>query len=169
MTWQTVKGRLLDLTWACVAIAAGVLVIRLGDYLLGVRLEYFWGINTFNWTWLADLFLVPAAGGIAVSFVYGLGGKTLAYFPAPIARVISYYEVIHHHIVPAHASVLPIGFWGFVVIMVLESAVIGGVVGEIMFKKIYGRTPKHLQYLVRKTKDEPDGTATHGPISGSKD
>jgi len=169
MTWQSIKGRLLDLVWASLAIAAGVGVIRLGDYLLGVRLEYFWGIATFSWAWLADMFLVPAVGGIVVSFVYGLGGKTLAYFPAPIARIISYYEVVHYHLVPAQASVLPIGFWGFVVIMVLESAIIGGVVGEIMFKKIYGRTPKHLQHLIRKTKDRRKAAATQGPVSESKE
>lgn len=169
MIWPNVKSRLLDMLWAVVAITAGVLVIRLGDYLLGVRLEYYWGINTFNWAWLADLFLVPAAGGIVVSFIYGLGGKTLAYFPAPIVRIISYYEVVHFHMIPANASLLPMGFWGFVVIMVLEAGVIGGVLGEIMFKKIYGRTPKHLQHLIRKGRETRDPAATQGPVSESKE
>lgn len=166
---MNVKRRLLDLVFATLAVVSGVVVIHLGDHLLGVRLEYFWGIETFSWTWLADLFLVPIAAGITVSFIYGLGGKILAYLPPFIARLISYYEVVHFHIIPPDASVLPWGFWGFVVVLAVEAGVIGGVLGEVMFKKIYGRTPPHLQYLIRRRKGPPaTQAATSGPVSESK-
>jgi hypothetical protein len=32
------------------------------------------------------------------------------------------------------------GWWGFYVILAMESAGIGGIVGEVMIKQVYGRT-----------------------------
>ena len=34
---------------------------------------------------------------------------------------------------------MPIGWWGFFVILTIESAAIGGVIGEVMIKRTYGR------------------------------
>jgi len=48
---------------------------------------------------------------------------------------------------------MPAGWWGFFVILAVESAVIGGVLGEVLIKRIYGRTPKSA--LVETVNDEP--------------
>lgn len=157
--------RLQDVVWAIFAVTTGVVVINAGDRLLGVRLEYFWGISTFSLQWIADLILVPIAAGIAVSFIYGLGGKILAHFPPLIARLLSYAEATHLNILPHDASLLPMGYWGFVVVVVIEAGAAGGVLGEVIFKKIYGRTPKHLLY---KDKDSSRDAATNSPMTGSK-
>lgn len=157
--------RLQDVVWAAFAVMTGVVVITGGDRLLGIRLEYFWGISTFNPLWIADLILVPIAAGITVSFIYGLGGKILAHFPPLIARLLSYAEVTNLNALPHDASLLPMGYWGFIVVVVIEAGAAGGVLGEIMFKKIYGRTPKHLLYKDKKT--HHDG-ATNSPLTGSK-
>jgi hypothetical protein len=157
--------RFQDFVWAAFAVMTGVLVITAGDRLLGVRLEYFLGIRTFSPLWIADLILVPIAGGIAVSFIYGLGGKVLAHFPPLIARLLSYAEITHANGLPTDASLLPLGYWGFIVVVVIEAGAAGGVLGEIMFKKIYGRTPKHLIYRSGKSEQEP---ASNNPVPGSK-
>ncbi len=151
--------------WAIFAVFTGVVVINAGDRLLGIRLEYFSGISTFNPLWIADLTLVPIAAGIAVSFIFGLGGKILAHFPPLIARLLSYAELTNLDVLPHNVSLLPMGYWGFIVVVVIEAGAIGGVLGEIMFKKIYGRTPKHLLYRDRKSRH--DG-ATNSPVPGSK-
>lgn len=157
--------RFQDLVWAVFAVMTGVVVIHAGDHLLGVRLEYFWGISTFSLYWIADLILVPIAAGITVSFIYGLGGKILAHFPPLIARLLSYAEVTNLDVLPHNASLLPMGYWGFIVVVVIEAGAAGGVLGEIMFKKIYGRTPKHLLYRDKKSRHD---AATNSPVPGSK-
>ena len=64
-----------------IAILVGCLVNVLGDWLIGIRLELFWG----------------------------------------------------HRSPPK-----PLGWWGFFVILAMETAMIGGVFGEIMIKRVYG-------------------------------
>jgi hypothetical protein len=44
------------------------------------------------------------------------------------------------------------GWWGFFVILAVESAAIGGVMGEILIKRTYGRKPIHLEYQERAAK-----------------
>jgi hypothetical protein len=120
----------------------GCLVNYVGDKLLGVRIELFWGLQTFNVVWFLQLFILPILVGMSVSFIYGLGGKWLCYIPPLIVRFIAYYETQYIIGVPDGASLMPMAWWGFFVILAIESAVIGGVAGEIMIKRIYGRTSK---------------------------
>lgn len=127
-------------TFALFAIMVGCLVNYVGDRLIGVRIELFWGLQTFNFLWFLQLFVLPVFVGMSVSMVFGLGGKWLCYFPPIIVRFIAYYETKNIIGVPDGAHLMPMGWWGFFVILAVECAAIGGVLGEIMIKQIYGRT-----------------------------
>jgi hypothetical protein len=133
------------------ALLAGCAVIYIGDHLLGIDLELFWGLQTFNLIWFLDLFVVPLLAGIVVGVIFGLGGKWLCYFPPLIVRLFSYYQFMYFTSIPDGASLMPMGWWGFFVILAVESAAFGGVAGEIMVKKTYGRLPRELVY---KNKDD---------------
>ncbi len=111
------------------------------DRLLGVTIEAFTGgIGYFSPFWVVDLFLVPFLAGMIVSLIYGFGGKWLSYIPALIVRCISYFGILYHVIPLAPgSSLMPMGWWGFYVILALEAAAIGGVIGEVVIKRTYGR------------------------------
>lgn len=117
-----------------------MLIQHFGLRLLGVRIEIFTGIQYFNFTWFVALFLLPLLGGLVVPLLYGLGGKILAYFPPLPVLGLDYYLSMHDlaHL-PAGSYLMPLGWWGFFVILAIESAAIGGVFGEILNKRIYGR------------------------------
>ena len=86
------------------------------------------------------MFLVPFLAGMIVSLIYGFGGKWLSYIPALIVRCISYFGILHHVIPMAPgSSLMPMGWWGFYVILAFEAAAIGGVIGEVVIKRTYGR------------------------------
>lgn len=153
---KRIKQRLMDFAVAVFAVSCGAVVIYIGDMLLGVRLELFYGIATFTPAWILDLFLVPFIGGFVVSLIYGLGGKILAHFAPLIVRLTSYYQL---HVVsdtpPQGAELLPMGYWILVVIVAVEFAAIGGFVGEVVIKKTYGRegTPRQRRRKRAAKKD----------------
>ena len=136
------------------ALVAGCLINYLGDHLLGVRIELFWGLSTFNLLWFLDVFIVPFIAGIAVGVIFGLGGKWMCYFPPLIVRFYAYFETLKIIGIPDGAKLMPMGWWGFFVILAIESAAIGGVIGEIMIKRTYGRKPTHLEYQERAAKTQ---------------
>jgi len=140
------NNRAMAIVMGTVAIAAGVLINYLGDKLLGVRLELFWGVSTFSPTWVVALFLVPFVAGFAVSMIYGLGGKVLCYFSPLIWRAYSYYETSQYQGLPDGMTILPFYYWILVLIVAIEAAAFGGVFGEILVKRTYGRRPHHLIY-----------------------
>jgi len=142
MTRQKLINMAQTLMWVSIATAAGVAVILLGDRLLGVRLEVFHGMSTYSPAWLLDLIVVPLIAGFVVSLIYGLGGKMVAHLPALIAKVYAYYTLTPD-MVPEGAALVPIGFWILLVIVVVEACAAGGVIGEIVVKKTYGRRPRH--------------------------
>lgn len=121
-----------------IAILVGCLVNILGDWVIGIRIELFWGLDTFNFLWFLQLFVWPVFVGLAVSYVYGLGGKWIAIFPPLIVRFGAYYQTVEFSGVPQYAELMPLGWWGFFVILAMETAMIGGVLGEIMNKRVYG-------------------------------
>jgi len=139
-----------------VAFFAGCAVIYVADHLLGVQIELFRGLSTFSFLWFIDMFIAPFISGAVVSMIYGIGGKWLCYFPPLMVRVYSYMAFAKFGAIPEGASLLPLGWWGFSVIVVVESAVFGGVIGEVMLKKTYGRMPRHLVY-----KDKPKQVSSH--------
>ncbi len=128
------------------AFVAGCLVNYLGDHLLGVRIELFWGLKTFSFLWFLDVFIVPFLSGLTVAAIFGLGGKWMAYFPPFLVRCYGYFETMKIIGVPDGSALMPLGWWGFFVILAIESAAIGGVMGEIVIKRTYGRTPVHTEY-----------------------
>ena len=120
------------------AFTVGAAVIYFGLRLLGERVELFTGIGYFNLTWALSIFVLPAISGFVISSIYGLGGKILAYFPPLPVLWIDYYTSLHSSHLPAGSALMPLGGWGFFVILSIEASAIGGVVGEVTNKRIYG-------------------------------
>jgi len=114
-------------------------VEHFGLRLLGVHIELFTGIDYFNFRWFTGLFLLSGLAGVLVASVYGLGGKILAYFPPGPALALDYYVSMHAAHLPAGSQLMPLGWWGFFVILAIESSALGGIFGEVMNKRIYGR------------------------------
>lgn len=153
--------RVTDFAVALVAVFAGAAVVYAGDRALGVTLEHFYGVATFSPAWVLDLFLVPFIAGIVVSAIYGLGGKMWAHLSPVIVRLASYYEA-HQGALPDGAGMLPMSYWLLIVIVAAEFAAFGGVVGEIIVKRTYGRTPRerlHRKYQDAQKAKTPAGEA----------
>lgn len=153
------RSKLLDVAVGSFAVAVGVLVILAGEHLTGVRMEFFWGVSTFNPAWVVTLFLIPCVAGLVVAFIYGFGGKLLAMFPPAIVEGYNYAQVEYFNIIPAFvpegASLLPFIYWILLVVIAIEFGGIGGFIGEVVVKRTYGRTPKHL--LHTKYRNTPKG------------
>lgn len=141
------------------ALAAGCLVNYFGDRLLGIDIELFWGLETFNGLWFMDVFVVPLLAGLVVGVIFGLGGKWLCYFPPLLVRLFSYYNFMYLSSIPDGASLMPMGWWGFFVILAIESAAFGGVAGEIVIKKTYGRLPPEMVYKKHQDNSTRDNQA----------
>lgn len=159
------RNKLFDICVGTVAVLVGAGIVYLGDKLLGVKLEIFYGVGTFSPIWVLDLFVVPFIAGIVVSLIYGLGGKMLAHLSPVIIRVASYYELQGAVHLPEGGIVLPIAYWLLVVVVAAEFAAFGGVVGEIVIKKTYGRTAKHLIHK-KYQKAGPENTVPKQDIGG---
>lgn len=148
------------------AIMVGCIVNYVGDRLLGVRLELV-PINDplaiFNALWAIQVFIIPIFVGIATASVFGLGGKWLCYFPPMIVRTIAYVESYYLTSLPEGMTLMPFGWWIFFVILAVECSAIGGVFGEIMIKRIYGRTsPEEAEKLYIKTNEKQKEASSSG-------
>ncbi len=150
------KIRLADVGMAIVAVLVGAGIVYAGDKLFGITLEHYYGVGTFTPIWVLTLFFVPFVAGVVVSLIYGLGGKVLAHLSPVIVRLYSYYEIQSGAPLPEGALLLPMAYWILIVIVAAEFAAFGGVVGEIVVKRTYGRTPKErLHRLHKKYKKAP--------------
>jgi hypothetical protein len=125
-----------------VAMLIGMSLNHFGDRLLGVKIELFSGLSTFSFAWILDVFFVPFLVGLAVAWIFGMGGKWLCYFPPLIVRCLSYAEILYVSGTPHGSNLNPIGWWGLYVILAMESAGMGGILGEVMIKNVYGRSKK---------------------------
>jgi len=140
-----------------VALLLGCLLNYFGDQLLGAQVELYRGIQGFGPLWAIDVFVLPFFVGLLVAAILGRGGKWLSYFPPLIIRSLSYYEYFYHiNSIPYGATLAPIGWWGFFVILAIESSAFGGIMGEIMIKGTYGRSPQHKIYKESSRKTEGD-------------
>lgn len=140
-----------------VALLIGCALNYFGDQLLGAQVELYRGIQGFGGLWAVDVFVLPFFVGLAVAAIFGFGGKWLSYLPPLIVRSISYYEFQHHMLsIPEGASLAPIGWWGFFVILAIEASAFGGIMGEIVMKGTYGRSPRHKVYKERQKNIEDD-------------
>lgn len=123
------------------ALMIGSALNYFGDRLLGVQLELFHDIGTtFGLASLLDIFFVPFVAGLAVAWIFGHGGKWLCYFPPLIVRCVAYAHVLFAEDIPVGSALLPLGWWGFFVILAIEAAAFGGILGEVFLKRIYTRT-----------------------------
>jgi hypothetical protein len=125
-----------------VALLIGTSLNHFGDRLLGVKIELFSGLSTFSFAWILDVFFVPFLVGLVVAWIFGWGAKWLSYFPPLIVRCLSYAEILYVSGTPHGSTLNPLGWWGFYVILAMEAAGIGGIIGELMIKNIYGRSKK---------------------------
>ncbi len=124
------------------ALLIGCALNYAGDRLLGVRIELWYGLDTFSFAWVLDMFAVPFAVGLATAAIFGMGGKWLCYFPPLIVRALSYYALSNPH----HPDLLVMGYWGFFVILTMEAAAFGGIMGEIAVRGTYGRSAPGTVY-----------------------
>ena len=146
-----IKIRLLDVMMGLVAIAVGVIVNALGNHWTGAHLEFFGGIQSFNYSWAATLFLVPFVAGIPVALLYGFGGKLLAMLPPLILGGYNYWQVYSGNApLPEGYTLLPFIYWVLVVVVAMEFCAAGGLMGEIIIKRTYGRSPKDQEHLIHK-------------------
>jgi len=122
------------------AVLIGTALNYFGDRVLGVRIELFSGLSTFSFAWILDVFFVPFVVGWVVSWIFGVGGKWLCYLPPLIVRCASYAQILYVTGTPHGSTLNPLGWWGLYVILAVESASIGGIFGEVMIKRTYGRT-----------------------------
>ena len=129
------------------AFVLGFSINFFGDRLLGVNIELFHGLSTFSFLWFLDVFILPFFAGFCVALVFGLGGKWLCYFPPFFVRVLSYnmFDKGYWEI-PPHHHLMPMGWWGFFVILAIEASAFGGILGEVYVKGTYGRRPKEMLY-----------------------
>jgi hypothetical protein len=143
------------------AVLAGCAVVYVGDWLVGVDIELWWGLATFTPMWMVAVFVVPLISGIVCAMIFGLGGKWLCYFPPLIVRTINYFAYFYGAKVPPDgAELLFFPYWIMFVILVVEAAAFGGVFGEIVVKKTYGRLPREMVY--RKQGDQSAGSGGQG-------
>jgi hypothetical protein len=125
-----------------IALIAGILLNYAGDRLLGVKIELFHGLSTFSFAWVLDLFFVPFLVGLLVAWIFGRGSKWLSYFPPLIVRCLSYAQIVYITGTPHGSNLNPLGWWGFYVILAMEASGIGGILGEVLIKNVYGRSTK---------------------------
>lgn len=117
----------------------GSAVNYFGDRLLGFKIELWTGLSYFGGLLLLDVFLVPFLSGLAVAWVFGQGGKWLCYFPPMIVRALAYIQLAVAGTAEPGTSELNFIFWCFFVILAVEAAAFGGILGEVFIKRIYTR------------------------------
>lgn len=138
------------------ALLTGCALNYFGDRLLGVQIELYRGLQGFSVMLILDMFVLPFMVGMVVTFIFGFGGKWLSYFPPLIVRAISYFHLAYMGDIPAGAVLIPLGWWGYFVILVMTSSAFGGAIGEVVVKRTYGRSPRHKIYKAAPGKDEDE-------------
>jgi len=122
------------------ALMIGSAVNYFGDRLIGFRIELWTGLSYFGGALLLDVFVVPFVSGLAVAAVFGHGGKWLCYFPPLIVRALAYAQLALLGPIPPQTSQMNFILWCFFVILAVEAAAFGGVLGEVFVRRIYSRS-----------------------------
>ncbi len=131
-----------------VAALAGMALNFAGDWLLGAKIEVFRGIETFTFPWMLDVFLVPFLVGLLVAKIFGRHAKWLAIVPPMLVRFLSYLYLYFSDPSKDFFYNFHLHYWGLCVILVVESANIGAIIGEVLVG-VYGRGK------MRRVKDTP--------------
>lgn len=129
-------GQVWAPTWVrgVLALVCGAALYEGAMRLLGVQLEYFEGIGSFNLSWVVAMSIVPVVVGVAVGMIYGYGGKYLAHLP-PAAVMVWHYQHVVPADIPLNAHLLPWGMWVMFVILQMEFCAVGGFIGEVLVRK----------------------------------
>ncbi len=128
-----------------IAVAAGMAVIFLGDWLLGVRIEVFSGIASFTFSWMLDVFFVPFASGLVVSrIVRSRMGKWVSFFPPLLVRCASYLYLYLHVLDDGKGFFyhLNVYYWARCVILSMEAANVAGILGDVLIGAYRAAPPK---------------------------
>lgn len=136
------------------AVLVGCAVEHFGDRLLGVQIELWRGLDTFSFSWILDMFALPFVVGVLVAAIFGMGGKWLCYLPPLIVRSASYAAIWHWGVSVPGASLIPFWWWILFVILDVEAAWFGGIIGEVVMKGTYGRSAPGTVYKQRAEEGE---------------
>jgi len=143
------------------AFPVGCLIMQTGISLLGVRLEWFYGMETFSPSWVFSMSLLPFLTGIAVGVIYGFGGKYLAHFPPALVMGYAYYQSMTH-VLPDGVYLLPWQLFGFYAILLMEFSAFGGVIGELFIRRYIGWDSETAPgFTDGKALPEDDGLESH--------
>ncbi|MDR2195796.1 MAG: hypothetical protein LBE50_04235 [Gallionellaceae bacterium] len=148
------RAKIIKYLRGIVAVVVACALDRWGDQALGVTMELYHGLSGFGMPLLLDMFVLPFFLGMLVTFIFGEGGKWLSHFPPLFVRLYSYYEIVYVTGIPEGSALIPMGLWVFFVILAMEFSAAGGVVGEVVIKSIYGRSPRHKIYKDRDADDD---------------
>ncbi len=143
--------------WGRALIGLGVAsaINHFGDRLLGVTIEVFTNaLDYFSFRWMLDVFLVPLVANFFLALIFGKGSKWLCYATPLIVRGISYFNVAEITGVPEYGHLIPLGWWGFFIILAMETGMVGAVLGEAMIKRYYGRKTVEMVYQERLAREE---------------
>jgi len=134
------------------AVMVGSAVNYFGDRLLGVQIEVWTGLSYFSGLMLLDIFLVPFVSGLVVGWMFGQGGKWLCYIPPFLVRCVAYLRLALSEDGPDHGTQMNMILWGFFVILCIEAAAFGGVLGEVFIRRIYTR-PESARAAERQARE----------------
>ena len=120
------------------AVLAGMALNFAGDWVLGARIEVFRGIETFTFAWMLDVFFVPFLVGLLVARIFGKHAKWLAVVPPTLVRFLSYLYLYFSDTSHDFFYNFHLHYWGLCVILAVESANLGAILGEVMVG-VYGK------------------------------
>lgn len=138
--------------WSRAIIGLGVAtaINHFGDRLMGVTIEIFTNpIDYFSPRWVLDVFLVPMVANFALALIFGKGSKWLCYLTPVLVRGLSYLNFAFVTPVPVGGHLIPVGWWGFFIILAMETGMVGAIIGEAIVKRNYGRKPVEMLYQER--------------------
>jgi hypothetical protein len=55
---------------------------------------------------------------------------------------------------PQEGYLIPLGWWGFFIILAMETGMVGAIMGEALVKRNYGRKPVEMLYQERIQREE---------------
>jgi len=130
-------GYQLPSTQALLGIIVGATVYYLLSKLVGVHVEVWQGIRTFNNPlWFIAVAVVPAFSGLITGIVAGHNGKWYAMVPVGLLHSLDYMALSQS--AGAQTVVLGSGLFVFFMIVMLELALMAGWGGELIREKLSG-------------------------------
>ncbi|MFQ5508121.1 MAG: hypothetical protein ACE5FN_02155 [Leptospirillia bacterium] len=112
-------------------IAAGAVVYFVLSRLFGVHIEVWEGITTFNnLSWFGAVAVAPALSGFITGIICGHNGKWYALLPVTVLHTIEYIQL--RQLPLMDVDVLGFGIFIFLMIVMMELALMGGWGAEIL-------------------------------------